>query len=221
MNVLRSVLKWLLIALAAYFGVCTVLLILFTWVEPLFTTVQAQRAVESLFESEPYDFQYEPVERAGLSEHLPHAVVAAEDTRFYEHNGIDWEAVGKAVEEMQEGERRRGASSITQQLAKNLFLTTHSNWIRKGFEVLLTHLTELILSKERILTLYLNVVELDRGVYGAEAAAQHYFGTSAASLSRWQSASLAALLPAPRTRSPHNMQQYASTILGRMKTMGW
>ena len=217
----RRVLLWLLGLLVTFYGICTLALLLYTVILPPITTVQIQRHLGALITGQAYDQQYDPVPRQEISDHLPHAVIAAEDTRFYDHNGIDWKAVEEAYEELQQGQRRRGGSTITQQLVKNLFLTTHSTFLRKGLEVPLTYLAELILSKERILTLYVNVVELDRGVFGAEAAARHYYGTSAESLSRWQSAALAACLPAPLQRSPSRMQQYTSTILGRMQTMGW
>ena len=217
----RKVLLWLFGLLITFYGVCTLALLLYTVILPPITTVQIQRHIGALMSGEAYDRRYEPVPRREISDHLPHAVVAAEDTRFYDHNGIDWKAVEEAYEELREGQGRRGGSTLTQQLVKNLFLTTHSTFLRKGLEVPLTYLAELILSKERILTLYVNVVEWDRGVFGAEAAARHYYGTSAESLSRWQSAALAACLPAPLQRSPGRMQQYTSTILGRMQTMGW
>ena len=220
-QLLRRVFLWLFGVLVTFYGICTLALLLYTVVLPPITTVQIQRELGALVAGEVYDRQYEPVPRREISDHLPHAVIAAEDTRFYEHSGIDWKAVEKAYEELQQGQGRRGGSTITQQLVKNLFLTTHSTYLRKGLEMPLTYLAELILSKERILTLYVNVVEWDRGVFGAEAAARHYYGTSAASLSRWQSAALAACLPAPLQRSPGRMQQYTSTILGRMSTLGW
>lgn len=220
-RLLRSFLLIILGMLAVFYGICTLGLLLYTLILPPVTTVQMQRHAEAMLAGESYTLQYDPVPRSRISSHLAHAVIAAEDGRFYEHSGIDWEAVREAYEELQAGRRKRGGSTITQQLVKNLFLTTHSNYIRKGLEFPLTFIAELVLTKERILTLYLNVVELGRGVFGAEAAAQHFYSTSAADLSRWQSASLAACLPAPLNRHPQRMQQYTSTILGRMGQMGW
>ncbi|MDX1546884.1 MAG: monofunctional biosynthetic peptidoglycan transglycosylase [Rhodothermales bacterium] len=208
--------------LAAYFGVCALCLLLLNVVYPPTTGVQMQRRVESWIEGRAYEKHYAPVPRAALSKHLRHAVVAAEDGRFYEHGGIDWQAVEKAIEDnRRRGRAWRGGSTITQQLVKNLFLTTHSNYVRKALEVPLTYLAELLLPKERILDLYLNVVEFDDGVFGAEAAAQRYFGTSAARLSRYQAAGLAAVLPAPRRRSPQQMGRYTNVIVRRMSQMGW
>jgi monofunctional biosynthetic peptidoglycan transglycosylase len=210
-----------LTALVTYYGFCALLLLVYSVVFPPTTGVQMQRRVESFFEEEAYEKRYEPVPYAEMSEHLPHARVAAEDTRFYEHAGADWKAIRKAIEDnLEPGSGVRGGSTITQQLVKNLFQTTHSSYVRKAVELPLTYLAELILSKERILELYLNVIELGRGVYGVEAAAARYYGASAEGLSRYQSATLAAIVPDPRGRTPQSMGGYTSTILGRMRTMG-
>jgi monofunctional biosynthetic peptidoglycan transglycosylase len=221
-GLLRKILLFPVALVGGYYALCTLLLLLYTFVFPPFTGVQIQRRIESFFEDEPYRKVYVPVSGDKISDHLKHAAIAAEDGRFYEHGGIDWEAVRQAVQDNQErGRTWRGGSTITQQLAKNLFMTTHRSIIRKGAEVPLTYLTELILTKDRILVLYLNVVEFDRGVYGAEAAAQHHFNTSASKLTRRQAASLAAVLPNPRNRSPHRMGNYTNTILRRMSAMGY
>jgi monofunctional biosynthetic peptidoglycan transglycosylase len=217
----RDVFVACLIAAATYYGWCTLLLLLYTVTFPLTTGVQMQRRVESFFEEDAYEKQYDPVTYSDMSEHLPHALVAAEDTRFYDHGGADWEAIRAAVEDnIQRGYAYRGGSTITQQLVKNLFQTTHSSYVRKALELPLTYLAELILSKERILELYLNVIEFDRGVYGVEAAAERYYDTSAAGVSRHQSATLAAVVPNPRERTPQRMGGYTSTILTRMRQMG-
>jgi monofunctional biosynthetic peptidoglycan transglycosylase len=152
---------------------------------------------------------------------LQHAVVAAEDGRFYQHWGIDWQELAKVLEESGRSGRLRGASTISQQLVKNLFLTTHRSPLRKACEVALVPLAELLLSKQRILELYLNVIEWGPGVYGAEAAARHHYGTSAASLSREQAARLAACIPSPLRWRPQRMDAYSSDILARMERMGW
>ena len=177
--------------------------------------VQVQRQLEALGEEAPYDRTYRPVAGEALSPHLKHALVAAEDGRFYEHGGIDWDAVREAAED------GRGGSTISQQLVKNLFLSTHRSWVRKALEVPLTYLAELALPKERLLEVYLNVIEWGPGVYGAEAAAQHHLGTSADALSRTQAATLAALVPAPRTRTLQTTAWYRQIILRRMSQMGW
>jgi monofunctional biosynthetic peptidoglycan transglycosylase len=148
-------------------------------------------------------------------------VIAAEDTRFYQHRGIDWEEMGKIAEEKLQRGRLRGGSTITQQLVKNLFLTTSRSVIRKGIEFTLVPFGELILGKRRILELYLNVIEWGPGVYGAEAAAQYCYGISAARVGREQAARLAACIPAPRARKPARMDDYSAEILARMRRMGW
>ena len=207
---------------ASYYGLCSLLLLLYNVVPPPITGVQAQRLIEGVVTEGSVTHSYRPVPRSRISSHLAHAAVAAEDGRFYEHFGVDWKAVEEAIEDNRErGTNWRGGSTITQQLVKNLFMTTHSSFIRKAFEVPLTFLAELLLPKERILTLYLNVIEWGDGIYGAEAAARHYYGSSAANLSRYQAASLAAVIPAPRSRSPHNTGWYTSIILRRMGQMGY
>ena len=156
-----------------------------------------------------------------ISEHLKRAVVAAEDARFLDHEGFDWEAIQKA---MQKNERRgkvvAGASTISQQLAKNLFLSGSRSWLRKGQEAIITWMMERTLSKRRILELYLNVAEWGDGVFGAEAAARHHFGASAASLGPEQAAWLAAILPSPRSYARGRITPYlagrVATILARM-----
>ncbi len=197
-------------------------LVIYNVVPPPITGVQAQRLIESVFEEGEVRHVYRPVFASSLSPHLRHAVVAAEDARFYEHFGIDPEAIREAIEDNQRrGTRRRGGSTITQQLVKNLFMTTHRSYVLKAMEVPLALVAEVVLPKERILTLYLNVVEWDRGVYGAEAAARHYYGVAAIDLSRHQAAALAACLPNPHDRSPHSMGWYTNIILRRMTQMGW
>lgn len=157
-----------------------------------------------------------------ISGHLKRAVVAAEDDRFMEHRGFDWEAVQKAYERnLREGEIVVGASTISQQLAKNLFLPPRRTWWRKGLEAGITVMLEAVLTKRRILEIYLNVVEWGDGVYGAEAAARYHFGVTAAALSPAQAARLAVMLPSPRSYPPGMetlyLQERTATILGRMR----
>jgi monofunctional glycosyltransferase len=148
-------------------------------------------------------------------------VVAAEDAKFLDHEGFDWEAIQKA---MTKNERRgkvvAGASTISQQLAKNLFLSGQRSWLRKGQEAIITWMMERTLSKQRILELYLNVAEWGEGVFGAEAAARYHFGAAAASLGPEQSAYLAAVLPSPRRYDRARVTPYIAgrvdTILARM-----
>ncbi len=215
--VFRRAIRILVLIVAAYFSLCTLALILLNWTYPPTTGVQIQRRVESLFRKEDYTKHYAPQPPGNLSKHLGRAVVAAEDTRFFTHSGFDWEAIQQAYEEG----GRRGGSTISQQLAKNLFLTTHRSYVRKGLEVPLTFLTEIFLPKERILDIYLNVVEWGDGIYGAEAAARIYFGKSAAAVTRPEAAALASCLPNPRQRRPRLHGWYTSVILRRMTMLGY
>jgi monofunctional biosynthetic peptidoglycan transglycosylase len=156
-----------------------------------------------------------------ISPDLQHAVVAAEDARFYQHHGFDWHEIQIAAEENWDGERSRGASTLTQQLVKNLFFGTGRSFLRKGAELTLVPVAELVLGKRRILELYLNIVEWGPGVYGAEAACRYHYRTSARNVGRQQAAQLAAILPAPRKRRPERMRIYSEIILIRMHQMGW
>ena len=219
---LRRLVLWSIALLLGWYGLCIAGLVALKWINPPTTGIQIQRRIESLLVRGPYKKRYQFVPAARISRHLRHAVIAAEDTRFYQHRGIDWKAVQEvAAESLEEGEVPRGASTITQQLVKNLFLTTHRSAIRKALEFSLVPFTELILSKDRILELYLNVVEFGPGVFGAEAAAQYHYKISASDLSREQAARLAAILPSPRKRKPNRMDRYAAIILQRMRIMGW
>ena len=139
------------------------------------------------------------VDYGRISSHLKRAILVAEDDRFVDHEGFDWESIQKAIDKNQKrGKVVAGGSTISQQLAKNLFLSGERSMLRKGEEALITLMMEQLLDKERILEIYLNVIEWGDGVFGAEAAARHYFGVSAAQLSQEQAAKLAAMVPRPR-----------------------
>jgi monofunctional glycosyltransferase len=188
----------------------------------LILCVQMQRRVEGWFGTRRYVKRREPKPLGRISQALQNAVVAAEDTRFWQHYGIDFEELAEIAEDaMEDGGPARGGSTITQQLVKNLFFTTHRNPLRKGFELVLAPAAEAILPKERILELYLNVIEWGPGVYGAEAASRFHYGIPAASVDREQAARLAAIIPAPRRRSPARMDRYAHVIQARMAAMGY
>ena len=207
---------------AGYLALCSIGLFFLQWVDPWVTTVQAQRRVESWFAKAPYQKRRTQVSLNKISVHLQHAAVASEDARFYKHRGIDWETLEKLVEEdFGEGKVSRGGSTITQQLIKNLFATTHRNVVRKGLEFALAPVAERLLTKDRILELYLNNIEWGPGVFGAEAAAQFHYRTSAAQLSKEQSARLAVCIPSPRRRRPAQMSAASAIILARMQQMGW
>jgi monofunctional glycosyltransferase len=213
---------WVVLALVlVFYGVAIAGFVYLRFLPPLITGVQLQRQIESVFAGDGLHraYRYRPADE--ISRHLPRAVVAAEDTRFFQHRGFDWDCIREQRERQRTGRTTRGCSTITQQLVKNLYLTTHRNWVRKGVEATLTPLAEVILGKERILQLYVNIIEWGPGVFGAEAAARHHYDRSASGLSREQSAGLAALIPAPRSRTPRQMGSYQRTILTRMRQMGW
>jgi monofunctional biosynthetic peptidoglycan transglycosylase len=207
--------------IAAYYIAAVLLLVVYRFAAPPITGVQLQRHVESLIARREYGMRRTFVPYSRLPAHVGRAVVAAEDGRFWNHWGFDLEEMAKASTEIFDGEMPRGASTITQQLVKNLFGCACRNPVRKFFDYTLTIPAELILGKERILELYLNNVEWAPGVFGIEAAARHHYGTGARSLSRSQAAGLAALLPNPLRRTPRTTPQYRAEILRRMGVRGW
>jgi len=219
-RILRLVRNALLVLVALY-AACLLGLAYLRFFPPLVTGVQLQRQAEALVGSGSRDRDYRFQPRDQVSVHLRHAVVAAEDTRFFQHGGFDMDCIREQQEQRRRGRAARGCSTITQQLVKNLFFTTHRSWIRKGVEASLTPPAEWILGKERILDLYVNVIEWGPGIFGAEAAARHHFERSARTLTREQAAGLAAVIPSPRTRRPQQMGWYQRIILTRMRQMGW
>jgi monofunctional glycosyltransferase len=213
--------KWVLLFVASFFAFVVLSLFYLRFLDPPTTALHAQRRMEAWISGSEYEKRYSPVSNREVSNHLRHAVVAAEDGRFYEHNGVDWEAIKKALEDNRRRRRARGGSTITQQLAKNLYLSSHSTVWRKALELPIAYLMDFVLPKERILELYINVIEWGPGVYGIEEAAQFHYRLPAAKLTRSQSARLSAIIPAPRRRKPQRMDQLSGIILGRMNQMGW
>ncbi|GEN27286.1 monofunctional biosynthetic peptidoglycan transglycosylase [Halovibrio variabilis] len=181
------------------FSVAVVLL--FRVVPPPGSMVMVERKVQSWIHSEPIDIRREWRGWDSVSANAKLAVMAAEDQRFPHHRGFDLVELRRAWQASQDGGRLRGASTLSQQTAKNVFLWTGRSWTRKGLEAWFTLLIEILWSKQRILEVYLNVAEWDSGVFGIEAAAQHYFGASSSALTERQASLLAAILPSPRTRS--------------------
>lgn len=177
--------------------------------------------VQRLAEGEGIHVRWRGLDR--ISPHLVEAVIAAEDARFCEHDGFDLEAIREAIEENAEGRRVRGGSTLSQQTAKNVFLWPGRGWIRKGLEAGYTALIEALWSKRRIVEVYLNVAEMGPGVYGAEAAARHWFGKGAAELTPTEAARLAAILPNPREYRAAGPGPYvrrrARAILANMGTI--
>lgn len=191
------------------------------WIDPPTTAVHIERRLQAWIHDKPYQERCIFVPLGKISPDLQHAVIAAEDARFYQHHGFDWHQIQIAAEDDMDGGRMRGASTLTQQLVKNLFFGTSRSVLRKGAEFTLVPVAELVLGKRRILELYLNVVEWGPGVYGAESACRYYYGAGARSVGREQAARLAAILPAPLKRRPERMSRYSAIILERMRQMGW
>ena len=220
-SVIGRVLRWIAFAIVAFYLFIALSLISLRRFDPPTTAVQAQRRIQSWIHRQPYRKTYQPVPLDRISLYLQHSVIAAEDTRFYQHHGFDWKQIQTAVQDDLDEGRSRGASTITQQLVKNLFLTTNHSFIRKGIEFTIVPFAEAILGKRRILELYLNVIEWGPGIYGAQAAAGHWYQVTAAELTRDNSIQLASILPAPRRRHPGHTESYSARIAQRMREMKW
>jgi monofunctional biosynthetic peptidoglycan transglycosylase len=217
----RAGLRWLVRGVVGLWLLGVMSLVVLRWVDPPTDAVHVERRLEAWVRGKPYRVRYEFVPLEAISPDFQHAVIAAEDARFYEHHGFDWHAMQIAAEGDMDGGRFRGGSTITQQLVKNLFFGTGRSLMRKGAESMLVPVAELVLGKRRILELYLNVVEWGPGVYGAEAASGYYDRVPARRIGREQGARLAAILPAPLKRRPERMTRYSGLILERMRQMGW
>ncbi len=202
------------------------LIIFGRWLDPPVTAFMVERYVHAWMEGDwRYTQDHDWVDWRNISRNMPLAVMASEDQRFPDHHGFDWVQMQKAVEDWQDGDRLRGASTISQQLAKNLFLWSGQNWLRKGLEVPLTFALETFWSKQRILEVYLNVVEFGDGVYGVEAASLSYFRKHAAQLSMSEAARLAAVLPNPKRfiadRPSSYVRERQRWIEGQMNNLGY
>ncbi|WP_071146260.1 monofunctional biosynthetic peptidoglycan transglycosylase [Bacteroides ihuae] len=161
------------------------------------TPLMPIRCIQQLFDGTKPIWKHEWISFEEMSPYMPMAVIASEDNRFPTHNGFDMVEIKKAIKENEKRKKKRGASTISQQTAKNVFLWPQSSWLRKGFEVYFTALIELAWSKERIMEVYLNSIEMGKGLYGVEATAQYKFGTQASKLNKGQCALIAATLPNP------------------------
>jgi len=216
---MKRIRKWLFRLVLGVVLLTTLLVLPLRWVDPL---TSAFMLGDRLVHQRPVD--YRPVARERISPHLALAVIASEDQNFPNHWGFDAGQIRRALEDYRENGHLRGASTISQQLAKNLYLWPGQSWIRKGIESWFTVWLELCLPKRRILDIYLDIVELDDGVYGAEAGAQHYFGRSALELTRPKAALLAAVLPAPKRYDAAVPDAYLlerqQWILAQMRNLG-
>ncbi len=221
---LRRGLRFLLFVILGFVGLSVLLVLVFRVVPVFGSTVMLERKIESWVSGEPISIHQQWRPWASLSDNAKLAVIASEDQRFPMHHGFDFNQMQKALDAWFSGDSLRGASTISQQTAKNLFLWTDRTWVRKGFEAWFTVLIELLWPKERILEVYLNVVEWDSGVFGLEAAAQHYFGVHADQLTAAQASRLAAILPNPRewsaSRPSAYIQQRSQWIRQQMRQLG-
>lgn len=194
---MKKVLRWMRNILLWYFAITIGMVIILRWVPVYFTPLMVIRAVEQKMDGKPMKLEKKWKPLSEISPDLQLAVVCTEDQNFLKHHGFDFGAIQKAIKHNEKSKRKRGASTISQQTAKNVFLWPGRSWIRKGFEVYFTFLIETIWSKERIMEVYLNIAEMGKGIYGAEAASKAYFNTSAAKINKRQAATLAIVLPSP------------------------
>ncbi len=213
--------KWFLVL---FVGSSVLAVLVYKWVPVPVTPLMLIRSVEAVNKSESPRWEHRWVPLDSISRHLVTAVVASEDQRFLQHDGFDFTALQEVIEERKSGRRMRGGSTISQQTAKNVFLWPSSTWLRKGLEAYFTVLIELLWSKERIMEVYLNSIEMGTGIYGAEAVARKHFGCAAKDLHRKECALIAATLPNPRRYSslqpgPY-MQKRTRQILREMRNIG-
>ncbi|NYS60227.1 monofunctional biosynthetic peptidoglycan transglycosylase [Vreelandella salicampi] len=216
--------RWLWRGALAFALLSVVFVLLFRVVPPPGSMVMVERKVQSWIASEPIRLQREWRAWDDMASVAKLAVIASEDQRFPDHYGFDLVELKRAVEGWFAGGRLRGASTLSQQTAKNVFLWSGRSWVRKGLEMWFTLLIELAWDKQRILEVYLNVAEWDKGIFGLEAAAQHYFGVSASALNERQASLLAAILPNPLNRSASvpsaQVEQRSQWIRQQMRNLG-
>jgi monofunctional glycosyltransferase len=217
---LRRFWKFFKYFLLIYFGSTLLFVFLYRFINPPVTPLMLIRLAEQAYQGQTIRLTKDWISIEDMSPGLPLAAVAAEDNLFLEHSGFDFEAIQKAKEfnQKKKGKKVRGASTISQQTAKNVFLWPERSWVRKGLEAYFTVLIEFVWGKKRIMEIYLNVIETGKGIYGVEAASQTYFGKSAAKLTRGEAALIAAILPNPLKWNPSAPTAY---ILGRQQWILW
>lgn len=199
--------------LLVFFFASILQVLIFKWLPPFFTPVMMFEKLDGMFESErQYNLKYKWVPVEEISPFMILAVIAAEDQRFAEHNGVDFKAIEKAIEDNRKGGRIRGGSTITQQVAKNLFLWPGRDYVRKGLEAYYAVLIEFFWSKQRIAEVYVNIAEMGYGIYGVQSASNIFYNKDAIALTRNEAALLAAVLPNPKRFSAKKPSEY---ILGR------
>jgi len=207
---LKKICRWLLKVAIIFFALSIISVVLFRFVPVPFTPLMVTRSAEQLFNKEKIKLKKQWLSLGEMSANMPTAVICSEDQHFKEHNGFDFEAIKKAMDHNNRKKKKgiRGASTISQQVAKNVFLWQGRSWLRKGLEAYFTVLIELCWSKERIMEVYLNVIEMGKGIYGAQAASANFFGKVAKRLSQGEAALIAAVLPNPIRWSPAHPTNY-------------
>jgi monofunctional glycosyltransferase len=221
----QTLLRFLWKSTAGVVGLSLLLVILFRFVPVYVTPLMLLRGAEQLTEGKKLQMHHQWVAIEAISKNLLLAVICSEDQHFVKHFGFDFRAIENSLADAEQGRTRlRGASTISQQTAKNVFLYPSRSWVRKGLEAYFTVLIEFCWSKKRILEVYLNSIEMGNGIYGAEAASRHYFKTGALNLSRGQAAAIAAILPNPRKYSANLPNPYTrrriAWITGQMNRYG-
>ena len=199
-----------------FFGVSIFLVIFFKWIPVPFTPLMITRAIEQKFDGKEMTCSHHWVALEDISPNLQKAVIASEDGNFLKHNGFDFKAMQKAFKNNNRGKKLKGGSTISQQTAKNVFLWQGRSYVRKGLEAYFTFLIELVWGKERIMEVYLNSIEMGNGVYGAQAAAEHWYKISAKNLTKNQAAGIAAILPNPRKYKATNSSSYIERRKGKI-----
>lgn len=213
----QKIKRFLWKAMLWFFGISIFLVIVFRFVPVFYTPLMTIRAVENLFQGKDMvcSHDWEPIEN--ISTNLQKAVIASEDATFLDHHGFDFNAIQKAMKSNEKGKKLRGGSTISQQTAKNVFLWQGRSWVRKGLETWFTVLIEVFWSKERIMEVYLNSIEMGDGVYGAEAASRYWYRKSAQSLTKREAAGIAAILPNPRKFKATNSSAYINRKKNRIQ----
>lgn len=218
----KKILQFLIKCALYFFGISVFFVILFKFVPVPFTPLMGIRALEQKEAGKEMTCSHDWVSLDEMAPNLQKAVIASEDGTFLSHNGFDFGAMQKAFKNNSKGKRLKGGSTISQQTAKNVFLWQGRSYLRKGLEAYFTVLIEIFWGKERIMEVYLNSIEMGDGVYGVEAASQHWYGKSAKSVSKREAAGIAAILPNPRKFKASHSSSYTERRKGRiMKHMNY
>lgn len=224
LSYIKNIFVCLLYTLVSFISLSIIVVFIFRWVNPPSTAFIQSKSTTGIFAS-LNDYRYEWKSIDQVSPYFPLAVIASEDQIFFEHFGFDFEQIQKALNEIERGTRFRGASTISQQTAKNLFLWQDQSYIRKGLEAYFTVLIELFWSKKRILEVYINTCELGENIYGIEAASENYFKKPSVNMNPVECVLMATVLPKPSVRNPSKPSQYMlkrrESILRHMYHLGW